>query len=147
VLDSVRPSTSGCWIVYGRVPQGAGWCTAEYLRVLHGFEHERMQCKTTMRCVELKGRLMGEWNPCVTTLLHHSWCTVRWAQGLVLRRALQHCTSRTNYSKNAVFWDVMPCDSCNNRHFEGMCQLHIQGDNNQRARNVPLQRVSVTSYC
>jgi hypothetical protein len=30
--------------------------------------------------------------------------------------------------KNAVFWDVAPCDSCWNRRFEVTCRLHLQGD-------------------
>jgi hypothetical protein len=26
--------------------------------------------------------------------------------------------------RNAIFWDVMPCGSCKNRHFKGMYRLH-----------------------
>jgi hypothetical protein len=33
--------------------------------------------------------------------------------------------------KNAVFWDVTPCGSCKNRHFEGTYRLHHQGDKNR----------------
>jgi hypothetical protein len=29
--------------------------------------------------------------------------------------------------KNAVFWDVVPCRSCMNRHFGGVYHLHLQG--------------------
>jgi hypothetical protein len=29
--------------------------------------------------------------------------------------------------KNAVFWDVTSCDSCNKRHFGGTLRLHYQG--------------------
>jgi hypothetical protein len=29
--------------------------------------------------------------------------------------------------KNAVFWDVTPCDSCKNRRFGGTYFLHQQG--------------------
>jgi hypothetical protein len=29
--------------------------------------------------------------------------------------------------KNAVFWDVTPCDSCKNRRFGGTYRLHLQG--------------------
>jgi hypothetical protein len=29
--------------------------------------------------------------------------------------------------KNAVFWDVMPCNSCVNRRFRGTYHLHLQG--------------------
>jgi hypothetical protein len=29
--------------------------------------------------------------------------------------------------KNAVFWDVVPCRSCVNRHFGGVYYLHLQG--------------------
>jgi hypothetical protein len=28
--------------------------------------------------------------------------------------------------KNAVFWDVAPCGSCENRRFGGTCSLHFQ---------------------
>jgi hypothetical protein len=37
--------------------------------------------------------------------------------------------------KNAVFWTVMPCGSCENRRFAGMYCLHHQSGMNQRARN------------
>jgi hypothetical protein len=30
--------------------------------------------------------------------------------------------------KNAVFWDVTPCDSCKNRRFEGTYHLRHQGE-------------------
>jgi hypothetical protein len=30
--------------------------------------------------------------------------------------------------KNGVFWDVTPCDSCNNRRFGGTWRLHHQGE-------------------
>jgi hypothetical protein len=36
--------------------------------------------------------------------------------------------------KNVVFWDVTPCASCKNRRFGGMYGLHLQGENNQRAK-------------
>jgi hypothetical protein len=32
--------------------------------------------------------------------------------------------------KNAVFWDVTPCDPCMNRCFVGTYRLHHQGDKN-----------------
>jgi hypothetical protein len=28
--------------------------------------------------------------------------------------------------KNAVFWDVAPCRSCESRRFGGACRLHLQ---------------------
>jgi hypothetical protein len=37
--------------------------------------------------------------------------------------------------KNAVFWDVAPCGSCNNRRFGGTYRHHHQGDKNQGDRN------------
>jgi hypothetical protein len=37
--------------------------------------------------------------------------------------------------KNALFWDVTPCGSCNNRRFRGTYRLRHQGEKNQRARN------------
>jgi hypothetical protein len=37
--------------------------------------------------------------------------------------------------KNAVFWDVTPCGSCNSRHFGGICRPNHQGDKHRRARN------------
>jgi hypothetical protein len=37
--------------------------------------------------------------------------------------------------KNAVFWDVTPCDSCKNGCFDGTYRLHHQGDKNRRAKN------------
>jgi hypothetical protein len=36
--------------------------------------------------------------------------------------------------KNAVFWDVTPCGSCNNRRFGRTQHLHHPGDKNRRAR-------------
>jgi hypothetical protein len=57
----------------------------------------------------------------------------------------------TNCIENAVFWDVTPCASCNNRRSGGTYRLHCQGEKNQRAKNVTsnfsLQRASVASYC
>jgi hypothetical protein len=38
--------------------------------------------------------------------------------------------------KNAVFWDVRLCSSCKNRCFGGTYRLYLQGDKDQRARNV-----------
>jgi hypothetical protein len=32
---------------------------------------------------------------------------------------------------NAVFWDIKPCDSCQNRRFEGTYRLHHQREKNQ----------------
>jgi hypothetical protein len=37
--------------------------------------------------------------------------------------------------KNAVFWDVTPCDSCKNRCFGEVYGLHHQSGKYQRARN------------
>jgi hypothetical protein len=37
--------------------------------------------------------------------------------------------------KNIVFWDVLPCGSCENLRFGGNCRLHLQGENNERTRN------------
>jgi hypothetical protein len=36
--------------------------------------------------------------------------------------------------KNAVFWDGVPCGSCQNRRFGGP-RLHLQGGKDQRTRN------------
>jgi hypothetical protein len=48
--------------------------------------------------------------------------------------------------KSAVFWDVMPCVSCKNRHFERKYRLHQQGGKNQRvSKNVSSN--SVANYC
>jgi hypothetical protein len=33
--------------------------------------------------------------------------------------------------KNAVFWDVMPCGSCKNRHSGETWRFHHQGDKNR----------------
>jgi hypothetical protein len=41
--------------------------------------------------------------------------------------------------KNAVFWDVSPCRSCENRRFGGMYLLHLQG-RKIRSRYVPPTR-------
>jgi hypothetical protein len=35
------------------------------------------------------------------------------------------------FLKNAVFWDVTPCDSCKNRRFEGTNHVNHQGDMNR----------------
>jgi hypothetical protein len=40
--------------------------------------------------------------------------------------------------KNAVFWDVTSCGSCNNWRFGGTQRLHHQGDKNRWARDVSL---------
>jgi hypothetical protein len=37
--------------------------------------------------------------------------------------------------KNVVFWDVMPCGSCDNACLEGKYRLHHQGNKNRRARS------------
>jgi hypothetical protein len=37
--------------------------------------------------------------------------------------------------KNAVFWDVTQCGSCQNPRFGGKCHLRVQGEKNQRGRN------------
>jgi hypothetical protein len=37
--------------------------------------------------------------------------------------------------KNAVFWDVAPCDSCQNRLFGGTYRVQHQGDKNRRNMN------------
>jgi hypothetical protein len=39
-------------------------------------------------------------------------------------------------NKNAVFWNVTPRGSCNNRRFGGTWRLHHQGDKNRWTRNV-----------
>jgi hypothetical protein len=33
--------------------------------------------------------------------------------------------------KNAVFWDVAPCEFIIDRRFAGMCRLHLQGRRNR----------------
>jgi hypothetical protein len=38
--------------------------------------------------------------------------------------------------KNAVFWDVIMCDSSKNRLFGGTYRLNHQGGKNRRFRNV-----------
>jgi positive regulator of sigma E activity len=38
--------------------------------------------------------------------------------------------------KNAVFWDVTSCGSCESRRFGGTYRLHYQGDKNRHARNI-----------
>jgi hypothetical protein len=47
-------------------------------------------------------------------------------------RILQKGSEVAQTLKNAVFLDVTPCGSCNNRRFEGTYRLHHQGDKNQR---------------
>jgi hypothetical protein len=37
--------------------------------------------------------------------------------------------------KNAIFLDVAPCESSQNRRFEGTYHLHFQGGKNERATN------------
>jgi hypothetical protein len=37
--------------------------------------------------------------------------------------------------KNAVFWDVTLCGSCENRGFGGIYRCNHVGDRNRRARN------------
>jgi hypothetical protein len=39
-----------------------------------------------------------------------------------------------NIKKNAVFWDITPRGSCNNRTFGWMYLLQLQGDKNRQAR-------------
>jgi hypothetical protein len=45
--------------------------------------------------------------------------------------------------KNAVFWNVTPCDSCEDRRFGATYLLHHQDETNQRARKA----IAVTSDC
>jgi hypothetical protein len=42
---------------------------------------------------------------------------------------------RDSIMKNAIFWDVVPCRSCNNRRFGGTCRPHIQDRKIPRAKN------------
>jgi hypothetical protein len=37
--------------------------------------------------------------------------------------------------KNAVFWDVTPVASCENRRFGGIYYLHYQGEKNRWTMN------------
>jgi hypothetical protein len=37
--------------------------------------------------------------------------------------------------KNAVVWNIMPCDSFKNRRFRGTYRLHHQGNKIRRGRN------------
>jgi hypothetical protein len=52
--------------------------------------------------------------------------------------------------KNAVFWDVTPCGSCDSRRFGGTYRLHHQSDKNRGVRrllvaaNVPRSPILVT---
>jgi hypothetical protein len=52
----------------------------------------------------------------------------------------------TVFVKYAVFWDVTPCGSCENRRFEGRCRLHHQGENNKLviAKEVPSSVIPFT---
>jgi hypothetical protein len=54
--------------------------------------------------------------------------------------------------KNAVFWDVTPCNSYKNRHFGGSHRLHLQGElepavtsNRSTLRRNTLLRLLVTA--
>jgi hypothetical protein len=47
--------------------------------------------------------------------------------------------------KNAVFWDVTPCGSCNNRRFERNYWLHQQSAKNQQGRNNVIINLLVTT--
>jgi hypothetical protein len=52
--------------------------------------------------------------------------------------------------KNAVIWDVTPCDFCKNQRFGVTYRLNHQGDKDRRARNNVIsnyQRASVASFC
>jgi hypothetical protein len=44
--------------------------------------------------------------------------------------------------KNAVFWDVTPCDSYKIRTFGGMYRLLHQGDKNRRLRRALLLQIT-----
>jgi hypothetical protein len=37
--------------------------------------------------------------------------------------------------KNTVFWDMTPCDSCNDQRFTRTYRLHHQDEKTQRVRN------------
>jgi hypothetical protein len=47
--------------------------------------------------------------------------------------------------KNAVFCDVVPCGFIINRHFRGMCRLHLQGRRNNTSEEKRLM-VAKTGY-
>jgi hypothetical protein len=60
--------------------------------------------------------------------------------------------------KNAVFWDLTPCGSCNNRRFGETISPPHQGDKIRRARSVGINyqpkhaakkyySIVVASYC
>jgi hypothetical protein len=44
------------------------------------------------------------------------------------------------HTRNAVFWDVMPCDSCKNRCFEGIYRFHHQGEKNNELGTLAVTR-------
>jgi hypothetical protein len=55
------------------------------------------------------------------------------------RMPLSHCSESLRSKgklKNAVLWDVVPCESCKNGRFGGTCRLHLQGRKNTRMRKV-----------
>jgi hypothetical protein len=69
-------------------------------------------------------------------LLYHR-CT-ELCLGRLLHRVVKYVRSVVFTAvtmKNAIFWDVMPCGSCKNRHCGGTYRLRHQGDKNQRARS------------
>jgi hypothetical protein len=52
--------------------------------------------------------------------------------------------------KNAVFWDVLPCIPCVNRHFGGIYYLHLQGRKTSELGtrvNRWLQSAATCSHC
>jgi hypothetical protein len=57
-------------------------------------------------------------------------------EGLVLKHGYVRFEVFTAVTtKNAVFWDVTPCDSCKNRCLGGTYHIHHQGDKNRLDRN------------
>jgi hypothetical protein len=64
---------------------------------------------------------------------------VRYGLGFyILEDGILHSHRRENlksYMKNAVFWDVTLCGSCENRRFGRTYIIQHQGDHNQRARD------------
>jgi hypothetical protein len=94
-------------------------------------------------CVYEECRLLGYKTPMCTSQETHYFSAKEPGRLILCKNWGFH---DGNYDECCVFWDVMPCGSCYNRHFVGTYSFHHQGGEFQRAKNNVITPNVVTSW-